>query len=601
MKASIHLLVAVVALFLIPLIANGQIDSTDLNSGAETVKGSLIHRLFFRDHTKFSQEENDAVLYAGLAVYDNKIIRDIMIRRVDMFAPSVLDTGYIPESWLERTGNALHSDTRNKIIERNILIHAGEKVSALLLTENERIIRSLPYMMDARFLIRSIPDNPDSVDLVLLIKDLWPVAFGGEISDLDAGNVSLWNVNILGLGHQFKTMVFWDAEHAPFLGYHLFYGISNIHGSFFSSRLEYINRWNRNSYLVNVYRDFKTPGLKYAGALNFENTRSQNHIELIDTVISQVNLNYTRGSLWMGRMFTLPGKPGANMRSGIFATGLASFVEFHEGPETTGTYLYDFQDKKQLLFALAYSRQGFQKDNHIYTFDRTEDVPFGCLFEITSGMEWNAYKTRPYIAGSVSAGNYLVNFGYLYGMLQYGTFIHRGVAEQGALNVHLRYFTGLHKGKILDFRGFASFTYQRLMNPSVGEYVSLENRNGISGLTSRAMRGDKKMLLNLESVIFTPIRLLGFRFVFFASADVGLIWRNGTTITGNDFFNGIGIGCRIRNDQLVFDTFELRFTFYPGCSDEASARYFDAGSVPGLRLNDFYPDEPSILKFYPVW
>ncbi|MBN1158644.1 MAG: hypothetical protein JXA61_04625 [Bacteroidales bacterium] len=600
MKAGIHPFTVSVILFLVPVIAGAQTDSAVLNSGKESHKGNILSRLIFRDPEGLHTEESPAILYAGLARYDDRIIRDIRISRVDMFAFSIMDTGYISGSWLEKTGNTLHTDTRMKMIRRNILVSPGEKISALLLTENERIIRSLPYIMDARFLIKTVPEQPDSVDLVLLVKDLWPVGFGGGLSGLDAGNISLWNVNMLGLGHQLRTTLYWDADHAPVLGSYLSYGISNIYGSFISSRLKYVNRWNKRSYLVNIYRDFKTSGLKYAGAVDFENTRSLERIELIDTVLSQIGLNYTRGDLWFGRMFTLPGKPGANMRSGIFLTGRASYIKFHEGPETRRNYLYDFQDKKQLLFSVAWSRQGFQKDNHIYTFDRTEDVPFGYLFEITSGMEWTAYKTRPYIAGSISAGNYLMNFGYLYGLLQYGTFFNQGVAEQGAVNVRLRYFTGLRKGRILDFRSFASLTYQSLMNPSDGEYVSLENRNGIGGLTSREMRGDQKVLLNLESVIFTPLRLLGFRFVFFASVDMGLIWRDGMNITDDDFFNGIGIGCRIRNDQLVFDTFELRFTFYPGC-EEASARYFDAGSVAGLKLNDFYPHEPSILKYYPVW
>lgn len=602
MKARIFKIMAFSAVFVcIPGIADAQNDSTDVDNKQVIDKKEILYKFLFKDSTNLYSEKELGIIYSNLAIYDNAIIRNIRIRRIDLFAPSIMDTSYIPASWIERTGNSLHTNTRNKIIERNILLNPGEKIDALLLMENERIIRDLPYIMDARFLIKTIPGESDSVDVELLVKDVWPVAFGGEISDFDAGKISIWNHNMLGFGHQFATSVYWNADHAPAIGYDFSYGISNIYGSFISSYFEHINLWDKKSYLINIDRHFKTSELKYAESVSFKNVRSQNDIELIDTTLFQVDMHYTYGDLWIGRMFPIPVKTGKTMRSNIFLTGRASFTAFHNGPETNGTYLYDYQDKKQLLFSLAYSHQGFQRDHQIYTFERTEDIPFGYLLEIISGREWGQYKTRVYFSGSISAGNYLNSYHYLYGIFQYGTFFYQGAKEQEALNFRLRYISSLFENNRFRFREFVSFTYQNLMNHYEDEYVSLENRNGIYGLENHTMRGDQKALINLESVLFTPFRLLGFRFVFFTSADFGLIWKDNTKITGDNFFSGIGLGLRIRNDKLVFNTFELKFSIYPNCPEDASVNYFEAGGVPGLRMDDFYPDEPSILKFYPKW
>jgi len=70
-------------------------------------------------------------------------------------------------------------------------------------------------------------------------------------------------------------------------------------------------------------------------------------------------------------------------------------------------------------------------------------------------------------------------------------------------------------------------------------------------------------------------------------------------LTGDDFYNGLGLGIRIRNDKLVFETFEIKFSFYPGQPEDARARYWYAGSVPSLKPPNFYPGKPFPMNYLP--
>src|SRR3990172_1339457 len=257
-----------------------------------------LHNLIFKKEPSRLENRMTPVINSNLFAYDGKIIRNIEIRSVDIFAGTVFDTAYSAISWLERTGNQLHRDTRHMIIRKNLLLDPGEPLDVFRASENEKIMRDLPYIMDARFLVRNITGSPDSVDLVLLAQDLWPVGFSAELSDANAGNMGLWNMNMLGFGHRFTTTAFWDGGHKPLFGYQVSYGIYNLWSKFISSELEYINRWDITSYNANITRDFRSTRFKYAGAARLENTSAIRNITLPDTVLPEVPVEYTNYDFW---------------------------------------------------------------------------------------------------------------------------------------------------------------------------------------------------------------------------------------------------------------------------------------------------------------
>ncbi len=567
--------------------------------------------LFRRQNTKFSKELYNLLIrenagkpanhkvsssHTELASKDGKIIRLIEFGNKENSSQSISDSSHVQSSFIEKALNTMQDDTRHNMLKKHLLFNPGDPLDVFLVAENERILRSLPFINDAQFQVRSVPGSPDSVDLVLFTQDLFPLGFQAEITQPDAGSASLSHQNVLGFGHQAMVTAYWNGDRVPKVGYGLFYGISSLAGKFITAELEYIDRANLNSLTLDVSRDFRISRFNFAGGIRTENTNSRRNIELLDTTLSYVNVRYTSTDLWVGRMIKLGNYP-SRMSSGLFFTGRLNLYENHDGPKTAENVLYPYHDKTLLLFAAGFSKRGFRKDNLIYTFGRTEDIPIGYYLELTGGVENGQYNMRPYFDASASVGNYLPGSGYIYGQLRFGTFFNNGVPEQGAFQLRLQYFSKLHQFNRLQFRNFINLNYLDGINRFEDEFVSLENRGGITGLSSLTMRGNDKLVLNLESVVFSPLKFMGFRFAFFGSVDLGLISRKESLLQDSRMYSGLRLGVRIRNDRLVFNTFELSFGLYPGMPAEGNGRYFTAGNLTRMRFHDFIPNKPAIIEY----
>jgi hypothetical protein len=556
-----------------------------------------LYNALFTDTSRKAPVEKTLNL-ESFKIYENKIIRKVTIKRLDVFGPTIDDTTLTTGKPVKIMGNNLHINTNLRVIRRSLLFREGDKLNPFLLFDNERLLRDLPYIGDARFLIQESELPSDSVDVVILVKDVWPIGVGAELSDFQAGNVSLWHANVLGFGQQFEAKLFWDNSKDQVFGTGLLYSDANILGSFIRGNLYFADRWNLKTYRLELNRNFIASDINWAGATIVEKTESIQDLGMRDTTIEEIKLSYLNYDLWVGRSFEIGSRTGLwPAKTNLFMAGRFLHTNYTENPETQEDTLYRFQDKTQMLVSLGFSQQGFYRSNLIYSFGQTEDVPFGFLFKFTGGIEQGPDKYRPYFGLSASGGYNAGRLGYLYGLAEFGSFVFDHNLEQGAFHLFIKYFTDLQKINRFQFRHFITAEYLMGINRDADEYVTLENRGGISGLGSRYLRGDEKKSVKLESVMFTPYQLLGFRFAFFAFADVGTIKGSFFPDSNDRLFSGIGLGLRLRNERLVFNTLQLKFTWYASVPDEAGYRSFVASGEPRLQMQNFFMDKPQIIRY----
>jgi hypothetical protein len=556
-----------------------------------------IRGLLFRKSATNEQIFNSPSQNHDLLTRDGKIIRRIDFKGIDMFASSIMDTTLDYSSEFEASMRKIHTNTRRKVLQNYLLFKPDEPLDIFLISENERILREQPFIMDARFLVNSTPDSPDSVDLLLVTQDLLPVGFGVELSDLSTGNLSIWHQNILGYGHQVMATTYWDAGKPTRLGLDLSYRVANIAGSFAAGKIEYIDKWHNKSFIIQISRDFNTARFNYAGGGYYENTTLQRDFQLFDTTLADIHLKVNNYDFWAGRKLSLNRKIFGNISSDVFLTARFHHISTVGVPEDALYYLYQYQNKTRLFFSSGLTHQGFKKDNLIYTFGRTEDVPFGYILEFTTGIEWGEVNSRLYFSGRAAYGNYLRNSDYIFGQVRLGSFIHKQEREQGILDLRLEYFTRIKHFNQFQYRHFITFNYINGINRYPGEFISLSGKGGIEGLESKSLCGYDKLSFNFESVLFSPFKLLGFRFALFGSLDMGLVTAERSILSDPEFYSGINIGMRIRNDQLVFDTFIIRFSFYPGHPADADTKYLSIGTLPRMRFNNFFPNKPDIISY----
>ncbi len=527
-----------------------------------------------------------------------KIIRKIILRKMDVFGPSVYDTTTQPTSWIQRTGNRIHVKTRDWVLKENILFKEGQPLDPYVLADNERIIRELPSIEDANFVVREVPGSADSVDVIVIAKDVWSIGFQLNLHSTSTGDFDFWDRNILGTGHEFQNDIAWDTKKTGILGYSGYYRVRNLGGSFIDGRLMYSKLFETGSYGISLARNFFIENIKYAGGLEISHIQTLKNFRLSDSLLNQ---NPVRGNVfgfWTGRSFPVKSENlFTRHRSTITLTGGIYWDKYSERPLVSDDAFYNYFNKTLVLFGIGFSEQNFYKSNLIYSFGRTEDVPYGSLLRFTGGYEWNEFGRRFYAAYGLSKGNYVLNLGYLYTNVEFGGFIANNRIDQGILNLESDFFTNLFVVNNFYFRHFFYFRYTAGIHSFRDEWLDINTNNGIRGYVNPNVLGEQRMLARLESVMFTPWYLIDFRIAPFGFADIALIGPGHRLITLNPLYSGIGGGVRVRNERLVFNTLQLGVGYYPRPDAKGNHWMFLLSGETRLVPRNFFVKAPSILRF----
>ncbi len=124
-------------------------------------------------------------------------IGEIRILNLDIF-----DTSDPKEDkLLFRWANTLHIQTQVGVIERALLFRRGEKLSANLIEETERVLRSTRYLYDVH--IRAVAYREGVVDIEVQTRDTWtldPGLSAGRSGGANSSGVKLIEYNLLGSG-----------------------------------------------------------------------------------------------------------------------------------------------------------------------------------------------------------------------------------------------------------------------------------------------------------------------------------------------------------------------------------------------------------------
>ncbi|MFC7670227.1 hypothetical protein ACFQT0_24820 [Hymenobacter humi] len=169
------------------------------------------------------------------------------------------------------------------------------------------------------------------------------------------------------------------------------------------AQARYRNLYNFRSGGVSVQRDFYSPSARYAGAINL-NSYSQN-IALNAPPEGQpytyYPLRYTVQDAWVGRALRLRSYDlGYENPGRVIVSARVYHTDYSTIPRpdpVTGPPAPDYRDGTLLLGTVGYSVRRYYKDQYLFGFGRTEDVPTGTLVSFTAGYEMNSLVPRRYL------------------------------------------------------------------------------------------------------------------------------------------------------------------------------------------------------------
>lgn len=558
-----------------------------------------LYRLFFRDvynQKKTPGSEVTEVERNPFEAFRGQTVRSISVRQLDLMGASVYDTTRQGNRLQRFISRKVHINTQEAAIRRSMLLFKeGDTVDPLLLKENERILRQSNVLLDARILIR--PVGPEEVDVEVLVQDVWPVIPEGSFSGLDNFRAGFTNHNVKGLTHSSTNVFRWRGEDTlQKLGFRTLYTIPYIKRSFVSGQAGFIWERDLKQQFVKFERPFLSVETRYAGAFEMGLKEVREYRKetgnLDSTFMFPVQHAYL--DLWGGRAFGLGSSVGNQTKRLVVASRFYSY-SYLTRPAVSADSNRAYWNQSNLLFSAGFSNRNYRRDLLIFGFGRTEDVPIGSMMSVTVGRSATEFGSRGYAGVRFSKGGYLpAKYGYLYGLADMGSYLKNREPHQGVLNATVNYFTPLMRLGLSQVRQFVNLRYTRGFNRDPLEYINLTDEYGLRGVTSDRLIGKKRLNLGLETVLFSPGSFLGFRGAHFAYADLGLVADQGS-LWRSRLYSGFGLGIRLRNEHLTFNTIEFRISWYPNVPALSSPFRFGVSGATSLQLQDFDISAPAVV------
>jgi hypothetical protein len=255
-----------------------------------------------------------------------------------------------------------------------------------------------------------------------------------------------------------------------------------------------------------------------------------------------------------------------------------------------------FNDKEAVLGQFTFFRQDYFKTQYIYGFGTTEDLPYGYNIGITGGWYKQRDLERPY--GGLNILDYIATQrgDFIQLFFRAGGFLHDNTVQDASILIGGTMFSRIYFLNDTKIRQYISASYTRLFNRLTTEPLRIDNLYGVRELLTDSVRGDQRISLSLETEFYLPYKVLGFQFAPFPFADLTLISQAKNNYVKPDLYSGIGGGVRARNENLVFETIELRAYYYPVTPQGTKGFKIMLTSNLRFRYTSNYISAPDIVQ-----
>jgi hypothetical protein len=544
----------------------------------------FVHKLIFKSvaNQQIASKSIRKIKKKSYRNSEGKVIRSINITTLDPFGYSDIDTTLQPNTFLHRSANAAHLKTKNIAIRNLLLMRKFDKLDSLLVKESERIIRSQKFIRSVTISSQSV--SQDSTDVFVRVIDSWSLLPDFSTS-LSVSEFSLKERNFFGLGHEFSN------DYAKSLkdnnsGFSTSYTVPNIANTFVRAQVAYQEDLNRGyTKSVGLERPFYSIYARWAGGVFLD--QNSNNLVVLDSLLNQKTESHTYNSqdYWAGSSFQIfKGNSDFNRGTNFISTARYFNKSYVRRSNAERDSLGIYSDEKLFLISIGISSRKYVQDKDVFNFNVIEDVATGFVYSLTSGYQNKNGVYQFYGGAKIGMGNYL-SFGYLSGVLEYGTFYKFGKSRQSATNLELIYFTNLIELGKWKFRQFIKpqlvIGSDRLNNPT--DQLNLNEENGLQGFNSRLFYGNKKLLLGFQLQGYSPWQVIGFRMNPYLSYSMGMLAEQGYGFKNSKLYSQLGIGVIISNDYLVFNSFQFSFSYYPTIPTDIGSNF----KTNAIRTGDF--------------
>jgi hypothetical protein len=543
----------------------------------------------------------------SLQSYTGKRINSITIEQHD-FLTSIDSKDSKMKDLFSKLGNSLQSNSKSRAIKENLFFKEWDVFDPSIIAYNEKWLRDLSYIQDAKIMAMITPYDTNQVDIIVVTKDLF--SYGGEVllNNKDAYSAKLNNINLLGSGNSVQVIQNFENERKPKSGWGYDVGLSNILGTFISVNAG-VNQFGNNlvnndlsakKNYISVQRPILHPNSKWLGGMEYLETVNENVFPgKWDSIFDQqLNYNLKHKDIWVGYQLTKNKKQ-------ININEYRQFIQYrhleNNFKERPIDYLLqldrNYQNLKANFLSYTLVKQSVYRTRYLYGLGRYEDLPIGQSLTWTTGQykieqDHSAYLGFKFEQYKLSKKE---NYTHIIANIA-SSYINQSLQDIRFLS-SLEQFSKLkYLNNGLGYRQIINLSFTQTLKNKYNESLRINSIYGIPQLNKEQIKGGTRISSNWETVFYNNRALWGFKSAPFVFGNITYIRTMGDPILKGDIYTAIGSGLRVRNENLVFGTIELKGCYFPRTNQQLSPWNFSLITNLRYKYNSNIVEKPNFVE-----
>lgn len=507
-----------------------------------------------------------------------------------------------------RLANKVHSSSNIRAIKENLFFKEWDLFDPSIIAYNEKWLRDLSYIQDAKITAIVTPYDTNQVDLLVVTKDLF--SYGGEvlINNKNAYSAKLNHINLMGTGNSAQIIQNFESERRPQSGLGFDLGLNNLMGSFisinggtnqFSSNMANNMLSARKNY-ISVQRPILHPNSKWLGGMEYLEAINKNVFPgKWDSLFDQeLNYNLKHKDIWIGYQLTKKRKLLKIDQDRHFIQYRFLENDFKERPIN---YLAQIDRNYQNLSAhfLAYTivRQSVYRTRYLYGLGRYEDLPIGRSLTWTAASYKIEQDHAPYLGFKFEQYKLSKkeNYTHIIGNIA-SSYMNKSIQDFRFL-ASVEQFSKL---KYLDngfgYRQILNLSFTQTLKNKYNDPLRINSIYGIPQLNKEQIKGGTRISANWETVFYNNRAILGFKSAPFVFSNLTYIRTVGEPILKGDLFSALGTGVRVRNENLIFGTVEFKGFYFPRVNQQMSPWNFSVITNLRYKYNSNIIEKPNYVE-----
>ena len=544
---------------------------------------------------------------ATLTSYAGKRINSITIEQHN-FLSSIDSKESNLKDIFSKIGDKLQSNSKKRAIRENIFFKEWDVFDPSIIAYNEKWLRDLSYIQDAKILAMITPYDTNQVDVIVVTKDLF--SYGGEllINNKDAYAAKLNNINFLGTGNSIQINQNFENQRNPKSGWGYDVGLSNFLGTFISINAG-VNQFGNNisnnvlsarKNYISVQRPILHPNSKWLGGMEYLETENENVFPgKWDTIFNQqLNYNLKHKDIWIGYQLTKQSKR-------IKLNEYKQFIQYryleNDFRARPIDYLLqldrNYQNLKANFLSFTLVRQSVYRTRYLYGLGRYEDLPIGQSLTWTTGYSQIEKDRSAYLGFKFEQYKLSKKENYNHVIANIATsYINKSLQDIRFLS-SLEQFSKLkYLNNGLRYRQILNLSFTQTLKNKYNEALRINSIFGIPQLNREQIKGGTRLSANWETVLYNNRAIWGFKSAPFVFGNLTYIRAVGNPILKGDIYTAIGSGMRIRNENLIFGTIELKGFYFPRTNQQVSPWNFSLITNLRYKYNSNIVDKPNYVE-----